>query len=102
MQQINRILIVVALVALLIGFFAGFQVGRTQAQSQPGLSMTSQQMPDGQYQMVISGPESEVARVCSFGDCSRTFASRLDASNYFLGLFGQANGLTIVPIPPAP
>lgn len=100
MQDMKRWIAGAALMALLIGFFIGFQVGTTLAQSQPGISMTSEQDVSGQFQMVITGPEAEVARICSFGDCSRLFPTRLDATNYFLDLFGRANGVQLAPIPP--
>lgn len=103
MAGIKRLMVMAVIAALLIGFFVGFQVGVTLAQTavEPGVSMTSE-VVDGQYRMVISGPSNQVARVCAQGDCSRTFNNRLDATNYFLELFGKANGLYIVPLPPAP
>lgn len=52
------------------------------------------------YRMVITGDQAEIDRICAEGDCSLTFATRLDAANYFLLLLGRANGITLVPIPP--
>jgi len=98
---IKRLMIAAVVCALLIGFFVGFQVGVTLAQTsgQPGVSMTSEAV-NGQYRMVISGPTDQVNRICAQGDCSRTFGSPLDATNYFYELFGRANGIFLVPIPP--
>ena len=92
MQRIGWMLV---LVALLVGLQGA------AAQSQPGLSMTSEAVSGG-WRMVISGESSAVARVCSFGDCTRVFTSPVEATNYFLLLFGLANGIALVPIPSAP
>lgn len=67
------------------------------------LSMTSQYDSNTHtYHMVITGDQAEIDRVCAEGDCSLTFASRLDATNYFLLLLGRANGITLIPLPPPP
>lgn len=52
------------------------------------------------YYMVITGDQAEIDRICAQGDCSRTFATRLEATNYFLDILGRAYGITLVPIPP--
>ncbi len=65
------------------------------------LSMTSTCDASG-CRMNITGAASDIAAVCAQGDCTRVFSSALDATNYFLELWGNAKGLDVVPIPPPP
>jgi hypothetical protein len=65
------------------------------------MSMTSELDPaTGLYRMVITGSQEDVDRVCAQGDCTREFPTRWQATNYYFELFGAANGITLVPLPP--
>ena len=80
-------------VALLLATYIAIQPSVT--------SMTTEYDPNTQsYHMVITGDQAEIDRICAQGDCSRTFATRLEATNYFLEILGRAYGITLVPIPP--
>lgn len=81
------------LISLLLIILPVFQqAGSTSAQAE--------QKPDGLYYLVLSGDANLINRACSYGDCGRGFATRIDALNYWTGsLFGPSMGISIAPIP---
>lgn len=63
------------------------------------MSASAEQHSDGLYYLVLEGDQTQIVLVCSFGDCGRGFASRIDALNYWTSLMSLAYHIDIAPIP---